>query len=117
MFKLAGLLSSLIIMIASWHFINKQQERILSLQESNAKFTQQINLLKTNLENVRQRETSLSAALTGRQQSQHRLEENYEQLRNQLHQSMVQSPCADQPVPNNVIQLQRKAFRGGDAPR
>jgi hypothetical protein len=110
--KMASVLSLLSILSAVWVWVNSQQERMVALQETNIRMGQQLQILQTHIEAAHERESQLSAALTSRQQTQQQLEEAHEQYQQQLRQSVVQSPCASKPVPDDVIRLQRNTFRG-----
>lgn len=110
--KQAGLFSLLILLAASGLWINRQQDRLTNLQKINILQNQQLKALQLQMENIKQRESRLSTALTARQQTQQRLEENNEQHQQKLHRVLAQVPCAAQPVPDDVIRLQRNALRG-----
>ncbi|HEY3987441.1 hypothetical protein [Cedecea sp.] len=112
MIKPIGLLSFLVLLVAGGLWINSQQDRLIALQKSNILLNQQLNILQIQIENVKQRESRLSAALTKRQQTQQRLEENNEQHQKQLHRALAQIPCAAIAVPDDVIRLQRKTLHG-----
>ena len=113
----AGTLSLFILLAVGWRCIQRQQAQLAVLLENNTRLSQQVDILKAHASEMKKREANLSAALTTRQQTQQRLEEKHEQQRHRLRQAVVQAPCAAQPVPNDVIRLQRDALRDDNAVR
>ncbi|MTH48116.1 DUF2570 family protein [Intestinirhabdus alba] len=109
-FKLAGVLSLLVVIAAGWQWNKLQQERLSALQEANIRLGQKLEIQQAHLNDLMARKANLEAALIARQQKQYRLEKTYEQYRQQLGQAVEQAPCAGQPVPDDVIRLQRDAL-------
>lgn len=110
--KMIGLLSILFMLATGSLWINSQQAHLVTLKERNIQLDQQLHILQMHIEEVQAREASLSAALTTRQQTQQQLEHAYEHYRQQLRQAVVQAPCANQSVPDDIIRLHRDAFNG-----
>lgn len=88
-----------------------QQKRIRALEAQNAGLTIQVQTQQERLQQLKVQAAGLSVALTERQTQQHDLEENNEQIRRQLRQVAGQSVCADEPVPADIIRLQRDDLR------
>lgn len=107
-----GMLFLVALLGGGWIWLNQQQGRLVQLQEKSEQLTQQNLILRSQLDTARERAERVSSALSAQHQEQQHLEEAYEQTRQQLRQAMAESPCADQPVPDAVIRLQR-----GDASR
>lgn len=70
------------------------------LSEQNSVITQRMTQLTTQV-------ATLSAVLSEQGQHQRRLEENSDAVRKQLRSVLAKDTCASEPVPDDVIRLQR----------
>lgn len=94
-----------------------QQKRIQALEAKNTGLAVQLQTQQVRLQQLKVQAAGLSAALTERQTQQHSLEERNEQTRRKLRQEVGQSSCAGQPVPADIIRLQRDELRRTSLPQ
>lgn len=108
--KLAGILTLTVILAGGGVWLRWQQHVLENLRTQNVRLAEQGATLQRRMEQLRTQTTGLSEALNVRQTQQHRMEAQSEQTRQQLRRAVVQSPCAGQPVPADIIRLQRDAL-------
>lgn len=90
-------------------FLQKRQLQILYKQNMSLK-TQTENL-NIRLLKIQAQAAALSTTLTRQQQQKNKLEETHNAIRQRLRKELSQDSCAGQPVPDDVIRLQRKILR------
>jgi len=109
--KLPGSTVLLLLVIGAVMWFRYQQQRIVVLEERNHGLATQLQTQQARLQQLKVQAAGLSVALTERQTQQHFMEDRNEQTRRRLRQAVGQSDCADQPVPADVIRLQRDGLR------
>lgn len=102
----------IVLAVGNILFLRYQQRELAMLRNQNTQLTQQGEMLQARLLQLKYQAANISAALSEQKTVQQQLEKNSEQTRRQLRQAASQSPCASQPVPDDVIRLQQNTFGG-----
>lgn len=99
-----------IIIVVTLLVIRYQHNQINQLGEQNNQLEYQQRTLQSQLIQWHEQAEKVSETLI-RQQGEHQnLEEENHVIRQELRQLLAQAPCAHEPVPNAVIQLQQNAL-------
>ena len=98
------------IIVVTLLVILYQHSQINRLLEQNSQLGYQQRRLQTQLTQWHQQAENVSETLKHQQKEQQYLEEENHVIRQELRQLMLQTPCANEPVPDAVIQLQQKAI-------
>lgn len=106
--KVAGMM--IVLLAGNLLWLRYQQRELNVLRTQNTQLITQSEVLQTRLLQLKVQAAGLSTTLSEQQAQQHQLEEFSEQTRRQLRQVVSLAPCADQPVPADVIRLQRDAL-------
>lgn len=91
-------------------WLRHQQQAMEHLRVQNQQLVMQGDVLQSRLLQWQSQAANLSAALNEQKKQQHTLEEMSEQNRQRLQKAVERSPCARQPVPVDIIRLQRDAL-------
>jgi septal ring factor EnvC (AmiA/AmiB activator) len=91
-------------------WLRHQQQTMEHLRMHNQQLVMQGEALQSRLLQWQSQATSLSVALTEQKKQRHTLEEMSEQTRQRLQNAVERSSCASQPVPVDIIRLQRDAL-------
>ncbi|CCG85934.1 hypothetical protein EPIR_0569 [Erwinia piriflorinigrans CFBP 5888] len=111
-FRTMGIIMLTLFAVGNMLWQLYQQRELAILRQQNKQLTQQGEMLKERLFQLKYQAANISAALSEQKTVQQQLEKNSEQTRRQLRQAASQSPCASQPVPDDVIRLQQNTFGG-----
>lgn len=87
-----------------------QQQALGTLRKQNTQLLSQNTALENRLLQLKTQAASLASVLNEQKKQHQYLEDKSEQTRQQLRQAVEQIPCARQPVPADVIRLQRDAL-------
>ncbi|MGL4269610.1 MAG: hypothetical protein ACRCR6_07460 [Plesiomonas sp.] len=91
-------------------WLRHQQQTLEHLRVHNQQLVMQSEALQSRSLQWQSQAASLSAALNEQKQQQHTQEEMSEQTRQRLQKAVERSSCARQPVPVDIIRLQRDAL-------
>lgn len=111
-FRAMGIIMLTVFAVGNILWLRYQQRELAMLRSQNTQLTQQGEMLQARLLQLKYQATHISAALSEQKTVQQQLEKQSEKTRRQLHQAASQSPCASQPVPDDVIRLQQNTFGG-----
>ncbi|MFU9004139.1 hypothetical protein [Proteus sp. TSJ240517] len=100
----------LLIIVVTLLVIRYQHNRINQLSEQNSQLEYQQRTLQLQLLQWHEQAEKVSETLTHQQEEQRYLEEENHAIRQELRLLLAQTPCANEPVPDAVIQLQQNAF-------
>lgn len=92
--------------------LRMQYKSLLSKQAENERLTLIVESLQARLAKISSHLDHISTVLSKQQLQQQQLEENSEQTRQQIRKMVAKIPCANEPVPDNIIRLQRNALTG-----
>lgn len=98
------------VLLGGTLWLRHQQQTMEHLRVHNQQLVMQSEALQSRLLQWQSQAASLSAALTEQKKQQYTLEEMSEQTRQRLQKAVEHSPCARQPVPVDIIRLQRDAL-------
>lgn len=115
--KAMGITMLIVVALASLLWLRYQQRELGMLRKQNTQLMQQSEVLQTRLLQLKFQAVHLSTTLSEQQTLQQQLENQSEQTRRQLRQAVSLSPCAGQPVPDDVIRLQRSTLDRVPEPR
>lgn len=99
-----------VVLLGGVLWLRHQQQTMEHLRVQNQQLVMQGDALQSRLLQWQSQAASLSAALNEQKKQQHTLEEMSEQNRQRLQKAVERSPCARQPVPVDIIRLQRDAL-------
>ncbi|WLI79091.1 hypothetical protein Q5705_07730 [Kosakonia sp. H02] len=88
-----------------------QNRQLQLLLKQNMQLTTQAEHLNNRLLQIQAQAAALSTTLARQQQQQNKLEETNYAIRQRLHKALAQDYCAGQPVPDDVVRLQREGFK------
>lgn len=92
-------------------WLRMQYQQVNSLKQQNASLKSQLEQLNTHLRHLKNHAATLSAAVAEQQITQKKLEEKNNAVRKALQNKLAENDCADKPVPDDVIRLQRDALK------
>ncbi|ALL40428.1 hypothetical protein AR325_25720 (plasmid) [Serratia marcescens] len=92
-------------------WLRAQHRQIATLQRNNAQLTRLTEQQQSRLLQLKVQIAGVSKGLAEQQTQQYQLEEDNERTRHQLRQAGGQTSCANEPVPADIIRLQRNALR------
>ncbi|HEK2789457.1 DUF2570 domain-containing protein [Proteus mirabilis] len=98
------------IIVVTLLVIRYQYNQINRLLEQNSRLDYQQRRLQTQLAQWHQQAENVSETLKHQQKEQQYLEEENHVIRQELRQLMLQTPCANELVPDAVIQLQQNVI-------
>lgn len=98
------------IIVVTLLLIRYQHNQINRLAEQNSQFEYQQRTLQSQLMQWHKQAEKVSETLTRQQKEQHYLEEENHAIRQELRQILAQAPCANELVPDAVIQLQQNVI-------
>lgn len=99
-----------IIIVITLLVIRYQYNQINRLSEQNSQLEYQQRILQSQLVQWYEQSEKVSETLMHQQKEKQSLEEENHVIRQELRQILAQTPCANEPVPDAVIQLQQNAF-------
>ena len=99
-----------LIVVVTLLVIRYQHNQINRLSEQNSQLEYQQRTLQSQLVQWHEQAEKVSETLTRQQKEQHYLEEENHAIRQELRQVLAQAPCANESVPDAVIQLQQNAI-------
>ncbi|HEK1720209.1 TPA: hypothetical protein SMT55_002429 [Proteus mirabilis] len=98
------------IVVVTLLVIRYQHNQINQLLEQNSQLEYQQRTLQSQLMQWHKQAEKVSEILTHQQKEQHYLEEENHAIRQELRQILAQAPCANELVPDAVIQLQQNVI-------
>ncbi|MBG2877185.1 DUF2570 family protein [Proteus alimentorum] len=99
-----------LIVVVTLLVIRYQYNQINRLFEQNSQLEYQQRTLQSQLAQWHEQAEKVSETLMRQQKEQHDLEEENHAIRQELRQILAQTPCANESVPDAVIQLQQNAI-------
>lgn len=104
------------IIVVALLVLRYQHNKINQLSEQNSQLEYQQRTLQSQLVQWHEQAEKVSETLMHQQKEQQNLEEENHVIRQELRQILAQTPCANEPVPDAVIQLQQNTLnRRGSA--
>lgn len=100
----------LLVILTTLLVIRYQHNQINRLSEQNSQLEYQQRILQSQLTQWHEQAEQVSQALTRQQKEQQFLEEENHVIRQELRQILAQTPCANESVPDAVIQLQQNTL-------
>lgn len=100
----------LLVILTTLLVIHYQHNQINRLSEQNSQLEYQQRTLQSQLMQWHEQAEKISETLTHQQKEQHYLEEENHAIRQELRLLLAQTPCANESVPDAVIQLQQNTL-------
>ncbi|MGL4487763.1 MAG: hypothetical protein ACRCUG_12615 [Yersinia sp. (in: enterobacteria)] len=98
----------LFILIGCVLWTRYQQRAYTQIQENNQQLKTQNDLLSSRLLQLKSQAENLALVITKQAKNQTELETKNDLLRQKIHAALAKNSCANQPVPLDVIRLQRE---------
>lgn len=108
--RTGGLPSLILILAAGGVWLHYQHRVLTTLREQNIQLTRLNARLEARLQQLKRQAASLTGVLDEQKKQHQNLEKKNEHTRQQLHQAVARAPCATEPVPADIIRLQRDAL-------
>lgn len=102
-----------ITIIVALLVVRYQHNQINQLSEQNRQLEYQHHTLQSQLVQWHKQAERVSETLMNQQKEQQNLEEENNVIRQELRQLLAQAPCANESVPDAVIQLQQNTINRG----
>ncbi|QNH65365.1 hypothetical protein H7F13_15755 [Proteus vulgaris] len=100
----------LLVILTTLLVIRYQHNQINRLSEQNSQLEYQQWTLQSQLMQWHEQAEKIAETLTHQQEEQHYLEEENHAIRQELRLLLAQTPCANESVPDAVIQLQQNTL-------
>lgn len=98
----------LVILLICVLWVRYQQRSYNQIQQNNQQLRMQNDLLNNRLLQLKNQAESLALVITKQAQNKNELETKNDLFRQNTRDALAKTPCANQPIPVDVIRLQRE---------